>query len=215
MKLYPNLEESMQSLRRQEVDAFIHTSTIVEYVANQAPCDTLQVGELFAPATWGIPFPKNASADLQELRDAVNQAMLYLIETNAYSRLYNKWFFDLGSCQAEDSNLDASTLDITNLAGLFMLLAGFCCLSIIFVVVERIWARFHPEKPQKSKPRRFVHRCLGADFDDDEEYDENGEEEMSPSGTRKMLPSEPSSPASNSGEESGKVKRKKKRKENV
>ena len=173
MILYKDLEECIGALRNKSISAVIWANSVVEYVANQPPCDTLKVGELFDKSNMAMPFTKGSY-----MVDHFSILLLKLRANGVIDQLVQSWWIDKGSCSAISASNVASGITIHDFWGVFLLLAVFFVLSLIILIVENIFHRFVYHKVTKKSPKVLIGKinsCLGGS---EEEKKENQIQEL-------------------------------------
>lgn len=130
---YDSYASMIEALRIKTVDAIAWVNVIVEYTANQRPCDTLEIGALFNKANYGIPLPKN-SPYLQSF----SNALLTMREDGTVERLYQRWWYEKGDCSqaAAQASQASSSVTIYDLAGVFLFLVMAIAVGIVILLFE-------------------------------------------------------------------------------
>ena len=73
-------------------------------------------------------------------RDQISLAILELQENNNIQMFYNKWWKNSGTCNQDDKKQEtASSLDISNVGGIFVVLFVGLTLAIFVAVIEFLW----------------------------------------------------------------------------
>jgi polar amino acid transport system substrate-binding protein len=85
---FSNVEEALEALRRDEVDAIVYDAPILLFYASHEGSGKVQAaGSIFRRESYGIVFPTGSS-----FRKPVNGELLNIKEDGTYDRLYRKWF---------------------------------------------------------------------------------------------------------------------------
>lgn len=118
--------------------AFLLESTMNEY-ARQRDCDLIQVGGLIDSKGYGIGTPVGSP-----WTNEVTNAILKLQEDGTLQNLYTKWWKHAKGalkCEAVDDKKKESIneLGISNVGGVFLVLACGLIISIIAAIGEFIW----------------------------------------------------------------------------
>lgn len=88
VRKFPNIDNAYLELRTGRVDVAMHdTPNVLYYVKTAGNNQVKATGPILDAQSYGIGFPNNSP-----LRDKVNVALLKLIETGAYAKIYRKWF---------------------------------------------------------------------------------------------------------------------------
>jgi len=88
VKKYPNIDNAYLELRTGRVDVAMHdTPNILYYIKEAGNNKVKRTGPNLDAQYYGIAFPNGSN-----LRDKVNVALLDLIETGEYDKIYQKWF---------------------------------------------------------------------------------------------------------------------------
>ena len=88
VKLFPHIDSAYMELRTGGADAVLFDAPAVMYYANTAGEGAVKVvGPLYQGQSYGIAFPQGS-----ELREKVSIALLKLIESGEYDKIYEKWF---------------------------------------------------------------------------------------------------------------------------
>jgi len=88
VKKYPNIDNAYLELRTGRVDVAIHdTPNVLYYIKTAGNDQVKQTGPNLDAQYYGVAFPNGS-----KLRDKVNVALLDLIETGEYAKIYEKWF---------------------------------------------------------------------------------------------------------------------------
>lgn len=104
-----------------------------EYINAQRPCDTMRIGTNIDTRGYGIATPHGSN-----LREAVNSAVLELIESGFLDRLKHKWYYERSECttiNSKDSKV-TSALTLSKAASIFYLLLFGLSLAIMIALVE-------------------------------------------------------------------------------
>ncbi len=82
------IEQAYELLDRQEVQAIVYDFPVLSYFALHDGAAKIRLtGPVFQREPYGIVFPKGS-----QLREAVNQALLQVVESGEYEIIYRKWF---------------------------------------------------------------------------------------------------------------------------
>lgn len=86
--LVDTLDDLILSLKDESVEAAIYDAPTLMYLAKNDP-DIKVVGEMFDVQKYGAAFPQGGDSPYKEL---FNIAILEMLGSGAYQRIYNKWF---------------------------------------------------------------------------------------------------------------------------
>ncbi|CAF0713911.1 unnamed protein product [Brachionus calyciflorus] len=128
-KNYNTAEDAIEDLRNDKIQAFIWDSARLEYEARKS-CDFITTGELFGRSSYALAL-KKGNPWLQK----ISLNILTLHENGFIEDLDKEWILlNNTSCQIRDSS--PSTLGLTNMAGVFMLVAGGIIVGIFLIFIE-------------------------------------------------------------------------------
>ena len=104
-----------------------------EYVNEHRPCDTMRIGANIDNRGYGIATPHGSN-----LREAINIAVLELIESGFLDRLRHKWYYERRECTNSNSKDPkmTSALTLSKAASIFYLLFFGLSLAIVIAFVQ-------------------------------------------------------------------------------
>lgn len=123
-------------LRTKGDYVFIWDVPILDYIASREPCKSQVVGRPFNSQGYGLALPQGMPYQLN-----FSLAVLKMRETGVIDRLTTKWL-TAGDCEASESVkelTDAAEVKITDMVGVFIILAASIGLSIVIAFGERLW----------------------------------------------------------------------------
>ena len=86
--LFENVNEAYEALDEEEIDAIVYDAPVLQhYAAQEGKGRVRLVGLVFQEQNYGIALPQDSP-----YREAINIALLELIESGQYRELYDKWF---------------------------------------------------------------------------------------------------------------------------
>ena len=87
-------------------------------------------------------------------RDPITMAILKLQETGRLQMLYNKWWRNTGTCNADDKKKEkkANSLGVANVGGIFVVLVVGLIVAVGVAVGEFVWNT----RGDGDRPRRQV-----------------------------------------------------------
>ncbi|PNH10073.1 Glutamate [NMDA] receptor subunit 1 [Tetrabaena socialis] len=143
------------------ISAFVSDKPLLQYQANQPPCNLAVVGDAFGPGNLVIGLQKGSP-----LLPIFNSALQRFVEDGTLTALHRSWFDEQSQCTT-NSSLDNNRLGIPQMLGAFVVLAAGIALAFMFGTIENLrWCIVHsPEWQAREKARR---RALGP-FDSDPE----------------------------------------------
>ncbi|ESO84129.1 hypothetical protein LOTGIDRAFT_108357 [Lottia gigantea] len=147
-KNYQTAEEAIEAIRQESLQAFIWDSPRLEYEAAR-DCNLVTAGELFGRSGLGIGLQKN-SPWTQE----VSLAILKLHEKGFMEKLDNEWILAESSSACPESNSAPATLGLTNMAGVFMMVAGGIVAGVLLIFVEIAYKRHRGLKEKELELAR-------------------------------------------------------------
>ncbi|XP_028411022.1 glutamate receptor ionotropic, kainate 2-like isoform X2 [Dendronephthya gigantea] len=132
------VETSTDALERVQEGgyAFIWDSAVLEYIINQKPCNTFILNDLFSPLGYGIGLPLNSP-----YKDLISREILKLRESGFLDKLKNEWFVHKGTCGNSNVKTPSTmvTVQIKDVIGVYMLVAGGIVLGFIFLIFECLY----------------------------------------------------------------------------
>src|SRR5262249_50551049 len=85
---FSNVEEALEALRHEEIDAIVYDAPILLFYASHDGSGKVQpAGSIFRRESYGIVFPTGSG-----YRNQANEVLLNIKEDGTYDRLYRKWF---------------------------------------------------------------------------------------------------------------------------
>lgn len=140
---YNNTEDALRDLKEGKIQAFIWDSSRLEYEAAKS-CDFITVGELFGKSSYGLALKKG-----NPWINKLSMIILILHETGIMEDLDSKWIlFSNQTCVKQDSS--PSTLGITNMAGVFMLVAGGSISGIFLIFIELLYRKYSDKRARRN-----------------------------------------------------------------
>lgn len=112
--------------------AFFMESTVIEYQVERV-CGITQVGGLLDSKGYGV------GTKIGTYRNHFNGGILKLQEGGVIDKLKRKWWMEeRKGAGCGDDEADSGALNISHVAGCFVVLTGGCFLAIILVFIE-LW----------------------------------------------------------------------------
>ncbi|CAL1535039.1 unnamed protein product, partial [Lymnaea stagnalis] len=112
--------------------AFLAESSLVDYINERKPCDTVSIGGKLNNIGFGVATQRNSP-----IRDRINVAVLKLKEEGTLYTLHQKWWVEKGQCGgAHQSKVRKLSLTLSNVAGIFYILIVGLVLAIVLGVFE-------------------------------------------------------------------------------
>ncbi|XP_013416499.1 glutamate receptor ionotropic, NMDA 1 [Lingula anatina] len=140
---YETPDEAIKAvIEGKQLDAFIWESTRLEYEAARR-CDLVTAAEMFGKERLGIAVRHGSP-----YAEAINLQVLGFHEEGDMESLDGKWILK-SNIKCNEINSSPATLGLTNMAGVFMLVAGGI-LSGIFIVFVEITYHRHVSARQKE-----------------------------------------------------------------
>ncbi|XP_065316839.1 glutamate receptor 2-like isoform X2 [Gordionus sp. m RMFG-2023] len=130
-------QEGIDKVRKSKGKyAYLLESTTNDYTNNRKPCDTIKVGDNLDSKGYGVATPLDS-----DLREAITFAVLKLREDGDLQKLKNKWWYDKGECgpNTGTSDIAKNELTLSNVAGIFYILIGGLCISLIMAILEFVF----------------------------------------------------------------------------
>lgn len=118
---------------RTEQYAYITEYPYLEYYNQQKPCNTRLLKNLIQTKSYGIGLQRNSP-----YTNRITVGILNLRERNIIERTRKKWWDDRSQCPPPSNSKTGNTqsLDVNNLAGVFIILLGGVVISIVLVIIE-------------------------------------------------------------------------------
>ena len=155
--------------------AFLLESTLNEYVNERFACDTMRVGENIDAKGYGIGTPLGS-----DLREAVNIAVLELIEDGFLERLKHKWYYERSECTniATKDAKQSAALNLANVAGMFYVLIVGLGLAMVIAFFEFLLKAKIDSKRLNLNIRDIMRKNLrisitGIDYDEKQQPNED------------------------------------------
>ncbi|KAK3713095.1 hypothetical protein RRG08_036708 [Elysia crispata] len=157
----PDVDEGIEALKAQKIQAFIYDSSVLEYYASRDPkCRLVTVGNRYAMTGYGVAFPP----DYQNpwIRK-INKVILKLQSNGELDRLQKFWL--AGACDMKkEKGVSNRTLGILNFTSAFILLGSGVLLGLIILIFEHsyfIFGRNHLRKIDKCGCCALVSLSMG------------------------------------------------------
>lgn len=147
-KNYPCAEQAIQAVRNGELQAFIWDSPRLEFEAAN-DCDLTTAGDLFGRSGLGIGLRKGSM-----WTHSVSLAVLELHESGFMEKLDNRWILVDSKSQCPEGNSAPATLGLTNMAGVFMMVAGGIVAGVLLIFVEIAYKRHRGLKEKELELAR-------------------------------------------------------------
>ncbi|KAK8764714.1 hypothetical protein V5799_032678 [Amblyomma americanum] len=170
-KNYETVEEGIEALKNNQLDAFIWDSSRLEFEAAQH-CDLVTAGEQFGRSGYGIGLQRNSF-----WVDKVTLTLLEMHESGCMEQLDSKWIIRDGEkCETRNERTPA-TLGLTNMAGVFILVGAGIVGGIGLIVIEIVYKKHQTRKQRRLElARHAADKWRGAverwdDWDPETHYD--------------------------------------------
>ncbi|XP_076444672.1 glutamate receptor ionotropic, NMDA 1-like isoform X2 [Babylonia areolata] len=147
-KNYPNAASAIEAVRIGDLQAFIWDSPRLEFEAAN-DCDLTTAGDLFGRSGLGIGLRKNS-----HWTHPVSLAVLELHESGVMEELDNRWILVDSKSQCPEGNSAPATLGLTNMAGVFMMVAGGIVAGVLLIFVEIAYKRHRGLKEKELELAR-------------------------------------------------------------
>ncbi|CAG5117814.1 unnamed protein product, partial [Candidula unifasciata] len=147
-KQYLTAEAAIEDIRKGELQAFIWDSPRLEYEAAH-DCDLTTAGDLFGRSGLGIGLQKNSPWTHE-----VSMAVLDMHESGFMEQLDNRWIRVDSRSSCPESNSAPATLGLTNMAGVFMMVAGGIVAGVLLIFIEIAYKRHRGLKEKELELAR-------------------------------------------------------------
>ncbi|XP_071946218.1 glutamate receptor ionotropic, kainate 1-like [Antedon mediterranea] len=125
---------------RQGNYSFIWDSSVLDYVANQEPCDVMTVGGLFGKLGYGLGLPKGSLFRIRFERE-----ILRLRQEGFIDELTEKYFG--GVCPSRStSGTSSSKMNFMMMAGVFYVMYLGFLIAVFALILECAWASYKDNK---------------------------------------------------------------------
>ncbi|RWS17195.1 hypothetical protein B4U79_11248 [Dinothrombium tinctorium] len=151
---FPTVEDAVEALRQDKIQAFIWDSARLEFEAAK-DCDLITAAEQFGRSGYGIGLQKNSF-----WLEKINYEILSMHERGFVTELDNKWI----SIETEEDGCGdryeqfPTTLGLKNMAGVFILVGAGIIGGIGLIVIEVVY------KKQQTKRQRQLDAARGATY---------------------------------------------------
>ncbi|XP_074647409.1 glutamate receptor ionotropic, NMDA 1-like isoform X3 [Tubulanus polymorphus] len=142
-------EEAIQKVKKKKLNAFIWDSTRLEYEASK-DCDLVTVGELFGRSGFGIGLRRKSP-----WVNRISLKILNMHERGSMEKLDTKWILvEPTSQECKEGDQSPATLGLTNMAGVFMLVAGGIIAGVFLIFIEIAYKRHRGMKEKELELAR-------------------------------------------------------------
>jgi len=129
------VKDTKTGVERARTDqyAYITEYPYLEYYNQQKPCNTRLLKNLIQTKSYGIGLQRNSP-----YTNRITVAILKLREKNFIEKTRRRWWDDRSQCPKPSQKKTGNTqsLDVNNLAGVFIILLGGVVVSIVLVIIE-------------------------------------------------------------------------------
>ncbi|XP_074663065.1 glutamate receptor ionotropic, NMDA 1-like [Tubulanus polymorphus] len=185
--LYETPEAAIKDIMEDRLSAFIWDSTRLEYEAARS-CDLITAGDLFGRSGFAIGLPRKSP-----WLNRISVKILQMHEVGSMETLDTKWILHSTECIDHDSS--PATLGLTNMAGVFMLVAGGIVAGVFLIFIEIAYKKHRGMKEkelevarsaaqrwrgniERRKVRREIRRKLKEELDQKHSAVRNGKEKL-------------------------------------
>ncbi|XP_068737794.1 glutamate receptor 2-like isoform X1 [Montipora capricornis] len=151
MERVKNAEEGVRWVREKDKFVFISDGPMLQYIANQPPCNLKVV--------TGLTTSKGLSFAFQANSPYVNDftlATLRLFETTFLDGLKRKWWDTANHCPEEEvATLSRQRIGLESMIGVYVVLISGIVTAFLTLFVERYW---HKKEIKKSNLNKMVIR---------------------------------------------------------
>ncbi|XP_052811144.1 glutamate [NMDA] receptor subunit 1-like isoform X2 [Mya arenaria] len=145
---YKNADDAIKDVKKGvELQAFIWDSSRLEY-EDAKDCDLVVAGELFGRSGLGVGLRKGSP-----WTHLISLAILELHEGGQMEKLDNKWIL-IESTECPERDHTPATLGLTNMAGVFMMVAGGIVAGVFLIFVEILYKRHRGLKEKELELAR-------------------------------------------------------------
>lgn len=145
---YNNADEAIKDVKDGvKLQAFIWDSSRLEY-EDANDCDLVVAGELFGRSGLGVGLRKGSP-----WTHPISLSILELHEGGQMEKLDNKWIL-IESTECPERDHTPATLGLTNMAGVFMMVAGGIVAGVFLIFVEILYKRHRGLKEKELELAR-------------------------------------------------------------
>uniref|UniRef100_A0A5K3F939 PBPe domain-containing protein n=1 Tax=Mesocestoides corti TaxID=53468 RepID=A0A5K3F939_MESCO len=156
------VEEGIQAVKSGALKAFIWDSARLNYEASR-DCDLVTTGDVFGRTGYGLAM-KKGNPWIYEL----SQAVLNFHERGFMEQLDTQWIFD--SAESEEcAKMESSpaTLELTNMAGVFIMVAVGILAGLFLLLIELVCNRSKSAQAKQTVSSTKKNRWLEASGHDE------------------------------------------------
>jgi len=113
----------------------INDNILLQYQANQEPCNTYLVGTTFDSSNYAIGLQKNSSITDSAFVSVLNLAIVSLRQSGVLETLYDSWW-NVGACGTPADTTDSHSIDVESFYGVFALVGIVSGFGILILSVE-------------------------------------------------------------------------------
>ncbi|XP_045198002.2 glutamate [NMDA] receptor subunit 1-like isoform X2 [Mercenaria mercenaria] len=145
---YNNADDAINDVKEGvKLQAFIWDSSRLEY-EDANDCDLVVAGELFGRSGLGVGLRKGSP-----WTHPISLSILELHEGGQMEKLDNKWIL-IESTECPERDHTPATLGLTNMAGVFMMVAGGIVAGVFLIFVEILYKRHRGLKEKELELAR-------------------------------------------------------------
>nr|XP_009859789.2 glutamate receptor ionotropic, NMDA 2A-like [Ciona intestinalis] len=165
-----SLNDAVEALKTRKLDAFLYDYAVLKYAAGKdKDCEMNVIRKPSFTSGYGVVFTKHSP-----WKEKFDIVLLNLMQNGYIERISNVWLTGLCGLPTKSRDFTSSRLDISNMAGLFIMLGGALALSILVFLFEHIFSRYVRRHLMNCSPNCFffirtisrgIYNCLvGEDF---------------------------------------------------
>lgn len=145
---YDNADDAIEDVKKGvKLQAFIWDSSRLEY-EDAKECDLVVAGELFGRSGLGVGLRKGSP-----WTHPISLAILELHEGGYMEKLDNEWIL-IKSTECPERDHTPATLGLTNMAGVFMMVAGGIVAGVFLIFIEILYKRHRGLKEKELELAR-------------------------------------------------------------
>ncbi|CAH3015262.1 unnamed protein product, partial [Porites evermanni] len=132
-----NVNEAVQLIREKDDRVFIYDGPVIRHIANKPPCDLTTVPGLTNVRGISLAFQAN-----DPYVTDFTLAILRFQENGFLGNLERKWWESSSGCPKEqDTVLSRKRIDLTSMAGVYVVLGIGLVVAYLVLIAEIIWKR--------------------------------------------------------------------------
>ncbi|PAA93976.1 hypothetical protein BOX15_Mlig011462g1 [Macrostomum lignano] len=135
-KKYYDVQSAIDSVRNEKLDAFIWDSARLNYeAAADEKCELMTAGDVFGRTGYGLAMPQDSPWIAE-----ISQLVLNFHESGFMEKLDTRWIL-VNETNCKKANSSPATLGLTNMAGVFIMVAAGIVAGVFLIFIEIAYKR--------------------------------------------------------------------------